>query len=60
MNDVLHVPILVLAAILLGITNSLFTPTLKAILPSLIEKEMIVSANSITTVISQVVTVSAP
>lgn len=59
-NDTLHVPTLIVAAILLGASNSLFTPTLKAILPSLIKKDMIINANSITTVIGQVITVSAP
>lgn len=60
MQDIVHVPILIIAAIVLGATNSLFTPTLKAILPALIKKDLIVNANSITTVIGQIITVSAP
>ncbi|MBM7662288.1 MFS family permease [Bacillus mesophilus] len=60
MNDVLNIPLLMVAAIILGATNSLFSPSIKAILPELINKKLIVSANSITTVIGQVITVAAP
>nr|WP_318540281.1 MFS transporter [Terribacillus saccharophilus] len=60
MADIISVPLLIVASLLLGATNSLFSPAIKAILPEIIRKESIVNANSFTTIIGQIITVGAP
>lgn len=59
-NDIINIPLLVVAAILLGGTNSLFSPAVKSFLPEIVKKEMIIRANSVTTIVGQVITVVAP
>lgn len=59
-NGFVNIVILSLVSFLLGASNSLFSPTIKAILPDIIEKDKLLKANSITTTISQVTKVSTP
>lgn len=59
-NGFVNILILSLVSFLLGASNSLFSPTVKAILPDIIEKNKLLKVNSITTTISQVTKVSVP
>jgi len=59
-NGSVNIPVLILSSFLLGVSESLFTPCVKSIVPDIIEKKYIVQSNSITSTFSQVIKIVAP
>lgn len=59
-KEIVNLPLLMLASFLLGACSSLFSPAIKAILPQLVKKDNILTANSINTTLNQVVGIISP
>lgn len=59
-NNKVNILALIVASFFLGVSSSLFNPTVKSIIPEIIPENNILKANSITTTISQIVSVIAP
>ncbi|MEL3956460.1 MFS transporter [Caldifermentibacillus hisashii] len=59
-EDTINIPLLILASIILGASNSIFNPAHKSILPNLVKKTAIVKANSWITISGQIITLIGP
>lgn len=58
--DVLNIPLIIGISFLLGLSMAMFSPTLRAIIPEVIEKNCIKKTNSLTTNLSEVIKISTP
>lgn len=58
--DFINVPLLIISNFILGSCSCLFKPSLKSIIPEIIEKEHLVKVNSIITSVSQAAKVIGP
>lgn len=58
--NIINLPILILVNFVLGISTSIMRPTIKSIIPQLVNKNVLVKANTLTTNIAQMTKVIGP
>lgn len=56
----INMPLLIIACFLLGVSSSLFKPTIRSIIPELVSKKHLVKANSVTNNLGEVTKVIGP
>lgn len=59
-NNIINIPILIIASFLLGTCSSLFDPAAKSIVKDLINKNNLIRANSIFNTVLQIISVASP